>query len=127
MNVNHKHRNMNKEDIEKIKDSRLKSLLLRINAPTQKVKCFRCGKELEIPNPPIKVLESWGCMAKTVFVVANLLDNGWHIRNRGITDNHPYFCPDCWDCKDEEYHKLRGSDEWVRKGKNWLKEMEEKV
>lgn len=110
--------------IEKVKDGKLKDLLLRINAPTMKVSCSQCGKELLLPNPPIKVLESWGCMAKTVFVVANLIDNGWHVRNRGITDRHPYFCPDCWTGSEEEYHKLRYSDEWVAKGKQWLKEQE---
>ena len=99
-----------------------KDFLAEMQKPTQKVKCYKCGMEIEYPNPPIKVVNSWGCATKTVFINAYIIVNGWHVRNRGITDNHPFYCPDCWDGMEPEYSKHPKSDEWVEKGNEWLKE-----
>ena len=44
------------------------------------------------------------------------------LRDRGISDNHPFYCPDCWDDTEPEYSKHPKSDEWVEKGNEWLKE-----
>lgn len=98
-----------------------KEILNQLNAPTQKVKCSKCGKIIEIPNPPNKTLKNWGCYTYTIFQVAYLISNNWHIRNRGVTDNHPFFCPDCWDGTEPEFtrHPLVGI--WVEKSKEWLK------
>ena len=104
---------------------KLKEFYQMMNAPTQKAKCFKCGKELEFPNPPGDLLKSWGCFSFAVFIIANLMVNGWHVRNSGITDRHPYFCPDCWDNSEPEYQKHPKTDEWVEKGKEWLKSKKE--
>ena len=106
---------------------KFKEILKRLNAPTQKVRCCKCGKEMEMPNPPSKVIYSWGCSSAVIFMVANLIVNGWHIRNRGVTDNHPIFCQDCWDNKEPEYIKLPLADEWVEKGKEWLRNTKEEL
>ena len=103
----------------------IKEFLNKINEPTQKVRCFKCGGELEFPNPPSELLNSWGCITKVVFTVANLIANGWHVRNRGIHDNHPYYCPKCWDGTEPEYGKHPLSDEWVKKGEKWFHEQME--
>lgn len=49
-----------------------KEILKRLNAPTQKVRCCKCGKEMEMPNPPSKVIYSWGYSSAVIFMVANL-------------------------------------------------------
>lgn len=99
----------------------IKDFLAEMQNPTMKVKCFKCGKEIELPNPSIKIINSWGCASKAMFIVANLISQGWHIRNRGITDNHPYYCPDCWDGTEPEYTRHPITEIWVEKGKEWLK------
>ena len=98
-----------------------KNFIEEMRKPTRKFKCYKCSKEIEIPNPPINIINSWGCLTKTVFVNANLIVNGWHIRNRSVTDIHPFYCPDCWDGTEQEYIKLPKAEEWVEKGKEWLR------
>lgn len=92
------------------------------------VKCFKCGKKLEVPamysSKDREVLKPF-CCATTVLHVQWMICHGWHIRNLGLTDSHPYFCPDCWKEGTPEYKKLECADQWVEQAKQWMNENKE--
>lgn len=94
-----------------------------------KVKCHKCGKEMLIPNmmrteTRDKVLHPY-CCAYTIFTVQWLLHHGWHVRNLGVTDSHPYFCPDCWEEGTPEYSKSAEGKQWCEQAEAWRKEQTE--
>lgn len=96
-----------------------------------KVKCLECGKEMLIPNmmredTRNKVLHPY-CCAFTLFAVQWLLHHGWHVRDLGLHDTHPYFCPDCWEEGTPEYSKHDAGKQWCEQAEAWRKEQTEET
>lgn len=92
------------------------------------VRCHKCGKEIEIPNLTLEktrmeVLRPY-CCAYTLFTVQWLVYHGWHVRNLGLTDSHPYFCPDCWEDGTPEYEKHDCGEAWCEQAQKWLNNKE---
>lgn len=89
-----------------------------------KCKCSVCGKEILVPNPTEKERTIFNpyCCSTVVLVVQYLIHEGWHIRNLGVTDNHPYFCPDCWKKGTPEYSKAPYNEEWYKQAKEWMED-----
>ena len=85
------------------------------------VRCSLCGKTIEVPNIDNKCLKPY-CCATTVFVVQFLIHEGWHIRNLGVADNHPYFCPDCWTEGTPEFSRREYCNAWYEQSMEWLKQ-----
>lgn len=89
-------------------------LLHNIRNKPNKVKCSVCGKELEVPNmysEKDRSKLSPFCCAATVFTVQWLVHHGWHVRNLGLHDSHPYYCNDCW-VDGPEYEKKEYGASW---------------
>lgn len=89
------------------------------------VKCFCCGKKLIVPGMYGEDLHSLQpfCCATTVLHVQWLIYHGWHVRNLGLHDSHPYFCPDCWTEGTPEYSRCEYCDEWVEQAKKWMNDI----
>lgn len=95
-----------------------------MTSKTHTVKCYKCGKKLEIPNmmntkTRDAVLSPY-CCTSILFTVQWILHHGWHIRNLGITDSHPYFCPECWEEGSPEYIKAEHGEAWCKQAQAWL-------
>lgn len=93
---------------------------------TRTVKCHKCGKTMEVPNmysesTRDKVLSPY-CCTTSVFTVQWLIHHGWHIRNLGLTDSHPYFCPDCFEEGTPEYEARDYGKQWCEQAESWLNE-----
>ena len=103
----------------------MKDFLSIINKTTHDCKCSKCGKVIKVPNlvsdKNKKCLNPF-CCAFTVFVVQYLIHEGWHVRDLGITDRHPYFCPDCWEEGTPEFSKREYCDDWYKQSMKWLNE-----
>jgi len=100
-------------------------ILQRLYGKTHEVKCFKCGKKMTLPNMNMKdrsdkVLSPY-CCTGTVFTVQWLIHHGWHIRNLGVTDRHPFFCPDCWEEGTPEYKAHEYGKQWCEQAEMWLK------
>ena len=99
-----------------------------LHKPTTTVKCSVCGKTIEVPklylNGERECLKPF-CCAATVFTAQYLIHEGWHIRNLGITDSHPYFCPDCWKEGTPEFSRREYCDDWYQQSQEWLKRKQE--
>lgn len=99
-----------------------------LNRRTGTVKCSQCGKEIEVPEIYLDkdraILKPY-CCAGTVFLVQYLIHEGWHIRNLGLFDSHPYFCPDCWVEGTPEYTRRPYCDDWYNQSQDWLKKQKE--
>ena len=96
-----------------------------------KIKCHKCGREMLIPNlmkteTREKILHPYCCIL-TSFLIQWLIYHGWHVRNLGVTDNHPYFCPDCWEEVTPEYKAFDCGREWCEQAEEWRKEQDENV
>lgn len=96
-----------------------------------KVKCHKCGREMLMPNlmkteTMEKILHPY-CCTFTSFIVQWLIHHDWHVRNLGVTDNHPYFCPDCWEEGTPEYKAFDCGREWCEQAEEWRKEQDENV
>lgn len=94
------------------------------------VKCSKCGSTLGVPNlmqqnTREKILSPY-CCAFTLFCVQWLIHHGWHVRNLGLTDCHPYLCPDCWEEGTPEYEKQDYGEEWCKQAQVWLDSATEK-
>lgn len=91
---------------------------------TRHVRCRKCGKEIEIPNLALektrKEVLSPFCCAYTLFTVQWLVHHGWHVRDLGLTDSHPYFCPDCWEDGTPEYEKRDYGEVWCKQAQAWM-------
>lgn len=88
------------------------------------VKCYCCGKEIQVPNMLDKdkgELKPY-CLSTILLLEQWLIHEGWHIRDLGRTDNHPYFCPDCWKKGTPEVHRADYCDEWYEQAKAWMNE-----
>lgn len=97
-----------------------------MTSKTHSVKCHKCGKKLEIPNmmrtkTRDAVLRPY-CCTYTLFTVQWLVNHGWHVRNLGVTDNHPYLCPDCWEEGTPEYSKAEHGKQWCEQAQAWLED-----
>lgn len=57
-----------------------------------------------------------------MFVAQYLIHEGWHIRDLGVTDRRPYFCPDCWKDGTPELSKREYCDDWYEQSMKWLNE-----
>lgn len=97
--------------------------LLYSKSNKSKAKCSVCGKEIEIPNmyseKKLSILSPY-CCSTTVFIVQWLIHNGWHVRNLGVQDNHPYYCNDCWIDGTPEYKKADYGDAWCKQVENLM-------
>lgn len=101
-----------------------KELLDRLNEPTVTYRCSKCGKTIEIPhlmNDKERGYLKPYCWSFMVFAVQYLIHEGWHIRDLGLSDSHPYFCPDCWKEGIPEFKKRDCCDEWYEQSQAWLK------
>lgn len=103
-----------------------KILFNRMNRKKTIVKCHKCGKTLEVPNMMRQEVRegvlSPFCCAYTVFLVQWLIHHGWHIRNFGLTDSHPYFCSDCWEKGIPEYDGTAYGKQWCEQALKWLEQ-----
>lgn len=87
------------------------------------VKCSCCGKPLVVPNlfgKKVREVLKPFCCATTVLHVQWLIYHGWHVRNLGLHDSHPYFCPDCWKEGTPEYSKSEECEAWCKQAQAWL-------
>lgn len=96
----------------------------KMSSNTHIVKCNKCGKTMEIPNlmndkTRAEVLFPF-CCSFSVYVVQWLIHHGWHVRNLGIGDSHPYFCPDCWKEGTPEYEARDYGKQWCEQAQSWL-------
>ena len=89
-----------------------------------KIKCHKCGREMLIPN---LMKPETRKKIFTFFLIQWLIYHGWHVRNLGVTDNHPYFCPDCWEEGTPEYKAFDCGREWCEQAEEWRKEQDENV
>lgn len=94
------------------------------------VKCYKCGKTMEIPNlmnveTRNKVLSPY-CCSFVVFCVQWLIHHGWHVRNLGVTDSHPYFCPNCFEEGTPEFKAHEYGKQWCEQAEEWAKSKEGK-
>lgn len=100
-------------------------ILSKLFPRKREVKCSKCGKKLIVPGmwseKDRSTLKPY-CCATTLLHVQWLICHGWHIRNLGIHDNHPYFCPDCWEEGTPEYQKAEFAEQWVEQAKKWMKD-----
>lgn len=99
--------------------------LARLRKPTETCRCFKCGKTIEVPKLYLQkdrdaCLKPY-CCAATVFMVQYLIHEGWHVRNLGLSDRHPYFCPDCWKEGTPEYSRSAYCDDWYQQSQEWLR------
>lgn len=87
-----------------------------------KCKCSVCGKEILVPNPTEKEKTIFNpyCCSTVALIVQYLIHEGWHIRNLGVRDNHPYFCPDCWKEGTPEYKKSSHNEDWFKQAVEWM-------
>lgn len=97
-----------------------------MTSKTHTVKCHKCGNELEMPNMTMEktrkeVLTPF-CCAYSVFSVQWLIHHGWHVRNLGLTDSHPYFCPDCWEDGTPEYNATDYGKQWCEQAEKWIEQ-----
>lgn len=96
------------------------------NSKTRKVRCFKCGKELEMPNMLSEklrkeVLRPY-CPAGTVFTIGWLITHGWHCTRHEAEPSGAFLCPDCYEEGDSGIYQdqicgrlvqaSRGLDEW---------------
>lgn len=44
-----------------------------------------------------------------------------------VTDDHPYFCPDCWKEGTPEYKDFDYGREWCKQAEEYRKEQDENV
>ena len=96
-----------------------------MNSRIGKVKCYSCGKELEVPNmyseKDRKLLEPY-CCATTVLMVQWLLHHGWHVTTHEADPSGAYFCPDCFPKGQPEYSKSPYGEDWCDQAEKWMKE-----
>lgn len=89
------------------------------------VKCHCCGKKLEVPNmykdADRRKLQPY-CCATSLLHVQWLIHHGWHVRNLGLHDPHPFFCPDCWKDGTPEYGKREYCETWCQQAQDWMNE-----
>lgn len=96
-----------------------------MNSKMTTVKCYKCGKTIEVPNMMrqevrSKVLSPY-CCAYTVFVVQWLTHHAWHVRNLGLNDSHPYLCPHCFEEGTPEYEATDYGKQWCEQAEAWIK------
>lgn len=94
------------------------------------VKCYKCGKAMEIPNlmddeTRNNILSPF-CFSFIAFIEQWLIHHGWHVRNLGIGDKHPYFCPDCFEEDTPEYEARDYGEQWCKQAEAWVKSNENK-
>lgn len=104
-------------------------ILKAIYSKPHTIKCSKCGKTMEVPNlmneeTRDKVLSPY-CCTFTVFLCQWLIHHGWHIRNLGIGDSHPYFCPDCFKEGTPEYEARDYGKQWCEQAEAWVKTRED--
>lgn len=90
-----------------------------------KVKCNKCGKELEIPNMFSEkernaVLKPY-CCATTVLISQWLIHHGWHVTSRDANPSGAYLCPDCYEGQ-PEYSRHPHGEDWCKQAEEWMKE-----
>ena len=103
---------------------------LGMNSRVGKVKCCRCGKELQIPNmysdkERREYLKPY-CPTAVILVCQWLIHHGWHISSLEAKPPHMYYCPDCFPKGTSEYHKSKECDAWCEQAEKWMKENNEK-
>lgn len=90
-------------------------------------KCAVCSDEIEFPFlrevDRKKVLSPY-CCTGTVFITQWLIHHGWHVRNLGIDDSHPFICPNCWKEGTPEYTAKEYGKEWCEQAEKWMNEKE---
>ena len=89
-----------------------------------KVKCKKCGKELEVPNmyaeKERQLLKPY-CPTTVILVVQWLIKHGWHVTNREANPSGAYLCPDCYEGQ-PEYSRSEACDAWCKQAEAWMKE-----
>lgn len=100
----------------------LADFLARLKYDIEHPKCKRCGKELYIPEAPVKLQESWGIFAWTAFVKQYAKHHGWfELENL----NRNLVCPDCIQKTDiPNTIILDRYDMWIENYNKWLKDNE---
>lgn len=91
-----------------------------------RVKCSRCGKELEVPNMYSEkernaVLSPY-CCATTVLHVQWLIHHGWHVTTYEADPAAAFFCPDCFPKGQPEFSRRPYGADWCRQAEAWMKE-----
>ena len=100
----------------------IKELLDRVHKPTATHVCSICRKKIEVPSLTNEERYAMKpcCPSWAVFVVQFLIHEGWHIRNLGVDDKHPYFCPDCWTEGTPEFSRRDYCDDWYKQSQEFL-------
>ena len=89
-----------------------------------KVKCKKCGKELEIPNMFSEkerdaVLKPY-CCSTTVLIIQWLIHHGWHVTSREANPAGAYLCSDCYEGQ-SEYSRHPYGEDWCKQAEAWMK------
>lgn len=94
------------------------------NSKTSKVRCFKCWKELEMPNMLSEklrkeVLRPY-CPTGTVFTIGWLITHGWHCTRHEADPSGAFLCPDCYEEGTPEYIKTKFVDDWCKQAEDWM-------
>ena len=97
---------------------------LGMDSRVRKVKCHKCGKELEVPNmfsEKDRQLLIPYCPTAVILTIQWLIKHGWHATNREANPPGAYLCPDCYEGQ-PEYRRSKACDEWCEQAEAWMKE-----
>ncbi len=96
-----------------------------MNSRIGKVKCFSCGKELEVPNmyrqKDIRNLDPY-CPTTVILHVQWLIKHGWHVTKYEANPPGAFFCGDCFKKGTPEYRRSQCCDTWCEQAEKWMNE-----
>ena len=98
---------------------------LNMDKRVGKVKCYGCGKEIEVPNmysqQDRNKLVPY-CCATTILLTQWLIHHGWHVTTFEANPSGKFFCPDCFPEGTPEYSKRECGADWCEQAERWMKE-----
>lgn len=120
-----------KEKRKEITMTKLQEIRKRFGMDSRviKVKCYKCGKELEAPRMFSEkerdaVLKPY-CCASTVLTTQWLIYHGWHVTKHEATPSGAYLCHDCYEGQ-PEFSRQPYCEDWCKQAEAWMKANEGK-